>query len=427
MSAGDLTGRFGGGGLAAEVGVTQGPPPNPFSLDVAVRVRPGQVMAVLGPNGSGKTTLLRALAGLVPLRSGRVSVGDAVLADVGLGLNLPVPQRDLGVVFQDYRLFPHLDVLDNVAFARTVRPGAGGTAGRGPGRRAARRVARDAARDWLRRLGIDDLAGRRPGLLSGGQAQRVALARALAAEPRMLLLDEPLAALDARTKLEVRAELRRHLTSFAGPSLLVTHDPLEALVLADRVLVLENGRVVQEGTPSQVARRPATEYVARLVGLNLYPGAVLRRQGPHDALVGLDAGGTLHAAGSDPADVPGGGRGAGGGEPGPAVPGSAARASAAPGPGARMLVAVPPTAITLHVAEPSPGSARNLWAATVTGIELLTDRVRVAVDGQPPALVDITPAAAADLRVEPGLRVWLTVKATEVVAYPDTGPAAGPR
>ncbi len=409
-----MTTPDGGGGLEAEVAVTRGSPEHPFHLDVAVRVRAGEVMAVLGPNGSGKSTLLRALAGLVPLRSGRVSVGDAVLTDTGLALSVPVPRRDIGVVFQDYRLFPHLDVLDNVAFARTVRP-AGVDRGWW-GRRDDRRAARSAARDWLRRLGIDDLASRRPGQLSGGQAQRVALARALAADPRMLLLDEPLAALDARTKLEVRGELRRHLTSFAGPSLLVTHDPLEALVLADRVLVLEGGRAVQEGTPAEVARRPATEYVARLVGLNLYAGAVLHGAGPHEALVALDTGGTLHAAGSDAAGVLGP---TGGGAPGPAPPGPPVLPA-----GTRVLVAVPPTAITLHAGEPSPGSARNAWAGTVTGLELLTDRVRVAVDGRPPALVDITPAAVADLRVGPGLRVWLTVKATEVVAYPDTGPAA---
>ena len=162
-------------------------------------------------------------------------------------------------MFQNYRLFPHLTVAENVAFSPRAR---------GLGRQA----ARSAASHWLDRLGLTDLADRKPGQLSGGQAQRVALARALAGQPALLLLDEPLSALDAGTRLDVQAELKRHLADFAGPCLLVTHDPLEALVLADRLLVLEDGRIVQEGTPAQVARRPATDYVAKLVGLNLYAG-----------------------------------------------------------------------------------------------------------------------------------------------------------
>jgi molybdate transport system ATP-binding protein len=322
------------------------------------------------------------------LRAGRVVVGHVVLDDAERGVSVPVPAREVGLVFQDYRLFPHLDVLDNVAFAGTVRrAGPGRSVGQG---RQGRRAARDGARAWLGRLGIAELAGRRPAQLSGGQAQRVALARALASGPRMLLLDEPLAALDARTRLEVRGELRRHLTAFGGPSLLVTHDPLEALVLADRVLVLEHGRVVQEGTPAEVARRPATEYVARLVGLNLYAGTATGADGGGLA-VALDGGGVLHAAAGE----------------------------AQPGAGSRVLVAVPPTAVTLHAERPSRGSARNAWAGTVAGLELLTDRVRVAVDGTPSALVDVTPAAVAELGLEAGRPVWLAVKATEVTAYRD--------
>jgi len=380
---GDIT------GLAADVTVSVGGPVGPFRLAVAVRVEPGEVTAVLGPNGSGKTTLLRALAGLVLIAAGTVEVGGTVLDDTAAGIRVPVPERGVGLVFQDYRLFPHLDVLDNVAFAASVRARTGSRRGRA--------AARDGARVWLDRLGIADLAGRRPGQLSGGQAQRVALARALAGDPRMVLLDEPLAALDARTRMEVRGELRRHLRDFEGPSLLVTHDPLEALVLADRVLVLEDGVVVQEGTPSEVARRPATGYVAKLVGLNLYAGTTEAGDGGTGARARLDGGGTLQAAASMPP---------------PAASG-----------GGRVLVAVPPTAITVHAQRPGASSARNTWRGVVTGMELLTDRVRVAVDGPPSALVDVTPAAVADLRLEPGTRVWLSVKATEVEAYPE--PPAG--
>ncbi|WP_240917739.1 ABC transporter ATP-binding protein [Phycicoccus sp. HDW14] len=257
-----------GAGLSVEAEVVRGP----FTLRAAVTAAAGEVVAVLGPNGSGKSTLLGALAGLVPLSAGRVTLDGSVFDDATDGTFVEAAQRPVGFVFQDYRLFPHLSVLDNVAFSPHVR---------GMSRGAARAVAAG----WLDRLGLAELARRRPDRLSGGQAQRVALARALAGDPSLLLLDEPLSALDARTRLDVQTELRTHLADFPGPCLLVTHDPLEALVLADRLVVLEEGRVVQEGSPAEVARRPATEYVARLVGLNLYPGTA---DGP---TVTLEAGG----------------------------------------------------------------------------------------------------------------------------------------
>ena len=209
------------------------------------------------------------------MAAGRIVLGGHVIDDAGTGAFVEAAARPVGFVFQDYRLFPHLSVLDNVAFSPRAR---------GLGRRAAR-----SAGELLARPARPDRP-RRPqarATLSGGQAQRVALARALAGEPALLLLDEPLSALDARTRLDVQAELRRHLADFSGPCLLVTHDPLEALVLADRLLVLEDGRIVQEGTPAQVARRPATEYVAKLVGLNLYAGRA------NGSAVALSAGGAF--------------------------------------------------------------------------------------------------------------------------------------
>ncbi len=365
-----------------------------FTLDATVQVGAGDVLAVLGPNGAGKTTLLRALAGLLPITGGSVVLsdpdGDTVWDDPTGRTFVPAPDRGVGLLFQDHRLFPHLTVLDNVAFGV-----------RAQGLR--RRAARSAAAEWLPRVGLAELADRRPGTLSGGQSQRVALARALAASPRLLLLDEPLAALDARTRLDIRAELRQHLSEFDGPTLLVTHDPLEALVLADRIVVLEAGRVVQEGSPSTVARRPATEYVARLMGLNLYTGVLAD---PTTHRIDLDSGGALYAVGHERST-------------------DLASSETAPGTSApehpRMLVVLAPSAISVHTSEPVHTSTRNIWPAVISGIELLTDRVRVATEGRPGALVDVTPAAVADLQLEKGARVWLSAKATEVVSYPDPG------
>jgi molybdate transport system ATP-binding protein len=383
-----------------------------FRLDAEFTVGPGEVLAVLGPNGAGKTTLLRLLAGLLPLSDGFIRVGGQTWDDAASGKFVPAMDRAVGLVFQDYRLFPHLSVLDNVAFAERAKGGG-------------RHRSREVAAGVLERLGLSQLSGRRPAQLSGGQAQRVALARALAASPTMLLLDEPLAALDARTRLEIRTELRRHLSGFDGPSIVVTHDPLEALVLADRILVLEGGRIVQEGTPAEVSRRPSTEYVARLMGLNLYFGvrtdsgtgeirldgagsdAGVRDTGVGDT--GVGAGGVLFAT-------------AGSSDAGPANPADAVDSAGAAGAaGARVLVVVSPSAISLHAREPVAGSPRNVWNGVVSGVELLTDRVRVAVSGRPDALVDVTAAAVAELGLSAGQEVWLSAKATEVLAYPDPG------
>ena len=267
MSAGSRPGARGLGGpdgldgLDARVVVER---PG-FRLDVALRVPAGSTTAVVGPNGAGKSTLLRALAGLAPLTAGRVALdgrelerAGGVAAGAGADVRIPAERRGIGVVFQDHLLFPHLSALANVAF--------------GPRAHGAGRVAaEERARALLDRLGIAHLADRRPAALSGGQAQRVALARALVLEPPLLLLDEPMAALDAGTRLDVRDLLADELRRFGGAAVLVTHDPVDALALADRILVLEAGRAAQEGTPAEVAGRPATAYVARLVGMNRIP------------------------------------------------------------------------------------------------------------------------------------------------------------
>ncbi|WP_298455162.1 ABC transporter ATP-binding protein [uncultured Cellulomonas sp.] len=359
-------------GLVVDARVVRGA----FTLDARLRAAPGEVVAVLGPNGAGKSTLLSAVAGLTPVSAGRILLDGQVLDDAGSGAFLDAAHRPVGVVFQGLRLFPHLSVLDNVAFAPRAR---------GAGRARSRAVAHD----WISRLGLVELADRRPGALSGGQAQRVALARALAGDPAVLLLDEPLSALDARTRLDVQGELKRHLSGFAGPSLVVTHDPVEALVLADRLVVVEHGRVVQEGTPAHVARRPATEYVARLIGLNLYPGTADGDE------VRLDGGGTLVVPQH--------------GEHGP------------------VLVALRPSAIVVSPHRPDASSARNTWPATVAGLTMLADRVRLDLVGAPSALVDVTPAAVAELGIVAGGQVWLSAKATEIEVYQPSAPTAGPQ
>jgi molybdate transport system ATP-binding protein len=337
-----------------------------FELDVDLAAQPGEVLAVLGPNGAGKSTLLRVVAGLHGLRAGSVRLGDRVLDDPGSGRFVEPQGRRLGVVFQDHRLFPHLRVLDNVAFGLRAR---GVHAGE----------ARSTATEWLARLGLGELARRHPRQLSGGQAQRVALARALASSPDALLLDEPLAALDVQTRAEVQGELREHLRAFAGPTVLVTHDPIEALLLARRIAVLEHGRVVQVGSPAEITARPLTPYVAKLVGVNLYRG-VAEGNG-----VAVDGGGRLIAA-----DAPTG----------------------------RVLAALRPSAITVHTEQPHGSSARNIWSATVAALAPLGDRIRVSVTGELPATVDVTAAAVAELELAPGRTVWLSAKATDVTAYP---------
>ncbi|MDH6697129.1 ABC transporter ATP-binding protein [Streptomyces griseoviridis] len=331
-----------------------------FRLDVTLTAAPGDVVALLGPNGAGKTTALRALAGLVPLSDGHLRLDGTVLT------RTPPESRPVGVVFQDYLLFPHLSALDNVAFGPRCQG-------------ASRSEARARAAGWLERMGLAEHGGAKPRRLSGGQAQRVALARALATRPRLLLLDEPLAALDARTRLDVRAQLRRHLAEFEAVAVLVTHDPLDAMVLADRLVVIEDGTVVQEGAPSDIARHPRTDYIAQLVGLNLYRG---RAEGH---TVRLATGPTVTVTELLPGDV---------------------------------FVAFPPSAVTLHRERPVGVSARNLWRCEVAGLETHGDLIRADLTGELPLAADLTTVAAAELDLRPGATVWAAVKASQTHAYP---------
>ena len=342
--------------LTAEVGVRLGA----LDLDVALHAGPDEVVAVVGPNGAGKSTLLQILAGLVRPDRGRVVLGDMVLD------GLPPEQRPVAVVFQDALLFPHLSALDNVAY---------GLRARGMRRGEARR----RAAEWLDRVGLDaGQHGSRPAALSGGQAQRVALARALATEPALLLLDEPLSAVDVSAKAQLRRVLRQQLATTPAVRLIVTHDPVDAMALADRLVVLEGGRVTQEGSLHDVTTRPRSAWVAQLAGLNLFRGRV-------------DAGRLLLDDGS-----------------------AITVATEVRGPA---FALVHPRAVTLHRAPPE-GSARNAWAGEAAGMHLEGDRVRVQVDGSPPIVAEVTPAAAAELHLAEGGPVWVSLKATEVDVYP---------
>jgi molybdate transport system ATP-binding protein len=346
--------------LAARCRVARGE----FVLDAELQVADGELCVLVGPNGAGKSTLLRALAGLLPIDDGQIRIGDNVVDDPAHNVFVPPEGRSVGVVFQDYLLFPHLSALDNVAFGLRER-----------GVRKA--AARAHAAELLERVGLREKRDLRPAALSGGQAQRVALARALAIEPALLLLDEPLAALDVQHRVGVRRDLRVALSSFAGARVLVTHDPVDALSLADRICILQQGRIVQEGPPAEIIARPRSQYVADLVGVNLFRGRA--------------HGGTI-AVGSEEITVAGDHAG-------------------------DVIATVSPRAVVLHRDRPD-GSARNVWRGTVDGIERFGDRARVHVAGALPIVAEVTPAAIEALRLEPGTEVWAAVKATEVDVSP---------
>ncbi|MFF1368511.1 ABC transporter permease [Streptomyces virginiae] len=328
---------------------------NELTLDA----EPGTTIAVVGENGAGKTTLLRALLGLTPRAHAELRLGDT---DVTA---LPPHRRQVAWVPQDGALFPHLTAVANTAY---------GLRARGVPRAQARREALA----WLDRLGVLHLADRRPAQLSGGQAQRVALARALAARPRLLLLDEPLAALDQTTRARVRHTLRTHLAGFGGVCLIVTHDPVEAVSLADRVLVLADGRALQDAPPAEVTRHPRSPWVARMLGRNAWPGTASA-----DGLT-LAAGGRLVVAEALPE-------------------------------GAKALAIIAPEAVSVYTDRPG-GSPRNVWPGTVREITAVGSRLRVLVasDTAPDLVAEITPDAAAELGLVDGASVWTSVKATEV-------------
>lgn len=347
--------------LQSELHLTRGT----LELDAAIEARAGETVALVGRNGAGKTTLLLGLAGLVGLDRGRVVLDEEVLEDPSAGVHVPTEKRRVGLLFQDYLLFQHMSVIENVAFGLRVK---------GTGKRD----ARAHAWRWLERIELAPFAEQRPSSLSGGQAQRVALARALATDPKLLLLDEPLAAIDAMARAPLRRSLIAHLDRFEGSRIVVTHDPVEAVLLGDRMVVLEEGRVVQTGSAEELRRRPRSPYVAELFGLNLWRGTA--RAG----LVTLESGAELVVPEAPSGDV---------------------------------LVSVSPRAVALYGAQPH-GSPRNTWRGVVASLEPDHGVVRVRLEGPVPVTALVTAAAASELGLVPGARAWAAIKATEIVAYP---------
>jgi molybdate transport system ATP-binding protein len=352
-------------GLEARFTVRRG---EGFRLDLDLVIPPGQTVALLGPNGAGKSTAVAAIAGLLQIESGRIRLAGSALDDPDAGVYLPPESRRVGVVFQDYLLFPHLNVVENVAFGLRSR-----------GMSRAEALAR--ASDWLARFDLDGLERRKPGHLSGGQAQRVALARALVIEPDLLLLDEPLSALDVSTRNEMRRDLGRHLDAFRGPRLVITHDPVEAFLLADEVHIIEDGAVTQAGTPDEIRLRPRTAYAAELAGSNLLSG----RAAEGVVLVGSHE---LHIAEHETSgDV---------------------------------LLTIRPSAISLHRHVPE-GSPRNSWETIIELMEDLGERTRVRIGAPLPLTAEVTSEASSALGLALGESVWVAIKATEIGVEPGDG------
>jgi molybdate transport system ATP-binding protein len=334
--------------------------PSGFELDASLRMglAGSPVTVLFGPSGAGKTTLLRLLAGLEQADSGEIRFRGEVWYDSARGVRLAPQQRRAGFLFQDYALFPHLTVARNVGYA----------------------ARREKQRELLEALGLAALAGRYPRALSGGQQQRVALARALAAEPELLLLDEPLSALDAATRGRTRQELRRMLAAGGVPSIVVTHDRLEAVALGDRMAVMVDGRIRQEGAVEEVFRHPADAQVAEAVGMeNVLPVAVAGRAG---GLITVEVG----AARLQCLDT----------EVSPAW----------------ACIRAEDVALARHTAEVS--SVRNRLAGRVQSVLPEGPLARVELDCGFPLVAAITAQSAADMNLKPGDAVYAVVKATAV-------------
>ncbi len=351
-------------------------------LDVEFAVSAGEVLAVLGPNGAGKSTALHVIAGLIRPDRGFVRLGDRVLTDTAAGVNVATHDRRVGLLLQDPLLFPHMSVAANVSFGPHSRRG---------WLRPARAAEKATAVRWLREVDAERLADRKPRQLSGGQAQRAAIARALAAEPDVLLLDEPLTGLDVAAAAGIRTVLRGVVSRTGCAVVLVTHDLLDVFTLADRVLVLEAGKIAEIGPVSDVLTAPRSHFGARIAGINLVNGTIAP-----DACLHARSGARWHAA---------------------PTPQRGDELSA----GRTAIAVFPPTAVAIYREQPH-GSPRNTVEVTVAEMDIRGSAVLVRgeqqPDGAPGLAAEITVDAASELRLAPGETVWFSVKAHEVALYP---------
>jgi len=339
-----------------------------FEVRAAFEAAAGETVALLGPNGSGKSTLVASVAGLLPPVEGRIALDGVVLDDAADTTYVPPERRPIGVVFQDLLLFPHLSATENVAFPLRSRG-------------IEKREARERAAGLLERLGVGGRAAARPRDLSGGEAQRVALARALIAEPALLLLDEPLSALDVGARTRVRELIRDELARFHGIRIIVTHDPVEASALADRLVLFEDGRVTQIGSPEEIRSAPRSRYAADLVGVNAFRGRLERMEEGAGRLA-TDEGDVVVPW---PEDFEGG----------------------------EVIGLLRPADVTLSL-EPPVGSARNVLRGRVTSVAAEGERARVRIASRPPLVADVTLGSAQRLGLRDGVIVWASFKAVEV-------------
>ncbi|WP_170293458.1 ABC transporter ATP-binding protein [Thermogemmatispora aurantia] len=363
-----------------------------FHLQLTLQAEAGRTTVLLGESGAGKSTVLRLLAGLLRPARGQMILDGVCYFDGERDIFVPPQERPIGYVFQDYLLFPHLTVFENIAFGLRAQ----GLRGQEVRRRT------EAAIEQMR---LSGLAARRPAQLSGGQQQRVALARALVLQPRLLLLDEPLAALDVQTQREVRQELRRLLGEIGITTIFVTHNHLEALLFGDQILVLDNGQVIQQGSRRELLERPRSAYIAELVGLNFLRGHLVAREASSLCTLAINSGSRplLVSAVLDEGEI--------------------ARASDAQ----EACVVIDPRSITLYRTPPE-GSARNIFSGEIVQILPLSaghspthdGRVRVSIEIDPtlpPLTAEITEESLQRLELQEGSQIYAGFKATEARAY----------
>jgi molybdate transport system ATP-binding protein len=354
--------------LAVDVTAARGA----FEVRAAFEAEASRTIALLGPNGSGKSTLVSTIAGLVPPIEGTIALDGVLLDDPAKQVYVPPERRPIGVVFQDLLLFPHLSATENVAFPLRARG-------------MPKPEARERASELLTRLGLANRIAARPRDLSGGEAQRVALARALVVEPALLLLDEPLSALDVGARMRVRELIQDELASFGGVRVIVTHDPVEASILAEQLVLLEDGRVTQIGTPEEIRSAPRSRYAADLVGVNAVRGVL--------EPIGGGAGRLISSEG----------------------------ALVVPWPewyvGGEVVGIVRPIDVTLWPDRPE-GSARNVLSGRVTSVAIEGDRARVRLATAPPLVAEVTLGSVERLRLRSGVEVWASFKAVEVELLP---------